>query len=68
MGLNASHTGSYSSPISPYGQWNGNHTIAYSKSVTQSSQDAQRRSVKDGQTASSKVSAKYAHSTRRCSA
>lgn len=58
-GLNVSHTGTYQSPISPYGQWNGSHTIAYSKNVTQSNQEARRRSVKDGQTASAKVSARY---------
>ena len=56
-GLNASHTGSYSAFY--FGQWNGSHTIAYSKNVTQSSKETQSRSVKDGQTASAKVSARY---------
>jgi hypothetical protein len=58
-GLHVNHTGSYSSPISPYGQWNGNHTIDYTTNVKNASQEALRRSVKDGQQASGKVSARY---------
>ncbi len=59
-GLNASHTGQYSSPQSmPWGQINASHTIGYTKNVSEASQQSARRSVKDGQTGSSKVAARY---------
>jgi len=59
-GLNLSHTGQYSSPQNlPWGQINASHTIGYTKNVTDASQETARRSVKDSQTASSKVSARY---------
>jgi hypothetical protein len=58
-GLNLSHTGAYSSGPTPWGQWDGNHTIAYTKNVTDANQYARKRSLKDGQQASGKVSARY---------
>jgi hypothetical protein len=59
-GLSASHTGQYSSPANlPWGQINASHTIGITNDVTNASQQTARRSVKDGQTVSSKVSAKY---------
>ena len=58
-GFNISHTGSYQSPMTTYGQFNASHTIGYTKNVTAAAQETSRRSVKDGQTASSKVSARY---------
>ncbi len=58
-GLHVNHTGSYASPISPYGQWNANHTIDATKNVEDASAEARRRSVKDGQQSSSKVAARY---------
>ncbi len=58
-GLNLSHTGQYQSPQFYWGQINASHTIGYTKNVTDASQETASRSVKDSQTASSKVSAKY---------
>jgi hypothetical protein len=58
-GLSASQTTQYSSPQTPYGQINAGYTIGFTKNVTEASQESARRSVKDGQTASSKVSARY---------
>lgn len=58
-GLNLSHTGQYQSPQFFWGQFNASHTIAYTKNVTDANQETASRSVKDSQTASSKVSAKY---------
>ena len=43
----------------PWGQINASHTIGYTKNVTEASQQTARRSVKDSETASSKVSSKY---------
>lgn len=61
-GLGISHTGSYQSPIISdvaYGQFNASHTINYTKNVSDADQESRRRSVKDGQTASSKVTSRY---------
>ncbi|TDU90345.1 hypothetical protein EV138_3931 [Kribbella voronezhensis] len=58
-GLNASHTGEYHSPEFFWGKFNASHTIAYTKNVTDAHQETARRAVKDNQTASSKVAAKY---------
>jgi PHD/YefM family antitoxin component YafN of YafNO toxin-antitoxin module len=58
-GLGLSHSGSYQSPATPYGQFNASHTVSYTKNVTEASQESSRRSVKDGQTASAKVSGRY---------
>ena len=58
-GLTASHTGNYSSPPFFWGQFNASHTIGFSKNVTEAHQETGRRSVKDSETVSSKLSAKY---------
>lgn len=58
-GLNLSHTGQYSSPQFPWGSVNASHTIGYTKNVSEASQETGRRSVKDSETASSKVASKY---------
>lgn len=58
-GLNLSHTGQYTSPMTQYGQFIATHSIAYTKNVTDASSQTARRSVKDSQTSSSKVSARY---------
>lgn len=58
-GLNASHTGQYTSPTGVWGTFNASHTIGYTRSVTAASQETSRRAVKDSQTATSKVAARY---------
>jgi hypothetical protein len=61
-GFGISHFGSYNSASAwsaAYGTWNGNHTIGYTKNVTDGSQETARRSVRDSQTSSSKVASKY---------
>ncbi|MEO3821120.1 hypothetical protein [Plantactinospora sp. B24E8] len=58
-GLNASHTGQYTSPTGPWGTFNASHTIGFTTSVTEASQESSRRAVKDSQTATSKVAARY---------
>lgn len=58
-GLNATHTGSYQSPEFFWGKFNASHTITYSKNVTEAHQESRSRTVKDSQTASSKVAARY---------
>jgi hypothetical protein len=67
-GLNVSKTGSYSSPIISdvaYGNFNTNHTIGYTKNITDADQETRNRSTKDSRTASAKVASKYrtAHKT-----
>jgi hypothetical protein len=49
----------YASPQTQYGQVNANFTIGETRNVTEAHQEAMRRSVRDSQTASSKVSARY---------
>ncbi|MCZ7434835.1 hypothetical protein O7598_00330 [Micromonospora sp. WMMC241] len=58
-GLNASHTGQYTSPTGVWGTFNASHTIGYTRSVTAASQETSRRAVKDSQSATSKVAARY---------
>jgi hypothetical protein len=58
-GLGISQSTNYQSPMTPYGQVNAGYTVNYTKNVTQASQESSRRSVKDGQTTSSKVSGRY---------
>ena len=61
-GFGISHFGSYNSASAwsaAYGTWNANHTISYTKNVTDGSQESARRSVRDSQTSSSKVASKY---------
>jgi hypothetical protein len=58
-GLNASHTGQYQSPEFFWGKFNASHTIGYTKNVTEAHQESSRRTVKDSQTISSKVAARY---------
>lgn len=58
-GLSLSHTGQYSSPQFYWGQINASHTIAFTRNTSEASQETARRSLKDSQTTSSKVAAKY---------
>ncbi|MBQ1066101.1 hypothetical protein [Micromonospora sp. D75] len=58
-GLNASHTGQYTSPTGIWGTFNASHTIGFATSVTAASQETSRRAVKDSRTATSKVAARY---------
>jgi hypothetical protein len=58
-GLSASHTGSYKSPEFYWGSFNASHTVGYTKDVTSASSETARRSLKDTQSTSSKISAKY---------
>ncbi|MBU2667489.1 hypothetical protein KOI35_28650 [Actinoplanes bogorensis] len=58
-GLNASHTGSYTSPTGFWGTFNASHTIGYTRNVTEANQETSRRAVKDSRTATSKVAARY---------
>ena len=58
-GLGISQSTNYQSPMTQYGQVNAGYTVNYTKNVTQANQESSRRSVKDGQTTSSKVSGKY---------
>lgn len=50
---------SYTSPFSIYGTWATDNNFNYNKSVTEASQGVRRRSVKENQQASSKISARY---------
>ena len=58
-GLGISQSTNYQSPMTQYGQVNAGYTVNYTKNVTEASQESSRRSVKDGQTSSSKVSGRY---------
>lgn len=58
-GLTLSHTGQYSTPQFPWGQINASHTVGYTRNATEASGETARRSVKDGQSATSKVASKY---------
>ena len=58
-GLNVSQNTQYASPQGPWGQINAAHTISFTKNVTDASDETARRSVKDNQTASSKVASRY---------
>lgn len=58
-GLSLSHTGQYESPQFFWGKFNASHTIGYTRNVTDAHQESSRRAVKDSQTASSKVAARY---------
>ncbi|MCX4564657.1 hypothetical protein OHA02_52215 [Streptomyces phaeochromogenes] len=58
-GLNVSHTGQYTSPDFFWGKINASHTIGFTRNVTDASQETNRRSAKDSQSASSKTAAKY---------
>ncbi|MGW1675187.1 hypothetical protein [Streptomyces sp. NPDC002324] len=58
-GLNVSHTGQYTTPDFFWGKINASHTIGFTRNVTDASQETNRRSAKDSQSASSKTAAKY---------
>ncbi|WP_243300019.1 hypothetical protein [Bacillus litorisediminis] len=58
-GLNWGVGAQYTSPETMYGQVNANFTLNESRSVTEAHQETMRRSVKDSQSASSKVAGKY---------
>ena len=49
----------YASPQTDYGQVNANFNIGETRNVTEANQETRTRSVKDSQTASSKVASKY---------
>lgn len=58
-GLSLSHTGQYKSPEFFWGQINASHTIGFTKDVTEASTETRKRSIRDNQTTSTKVAAKY---------
>lgn len=58
-GLNVSHGGAYKTPDFFWGSINANHSIAFTKDVTEASTETARRSTKDSRSLSSKIAAKY---------